>query len=168
MELFLDEGNQGRFYLKSVAADSTGVFRFPAYCPLPYPNLVATSTDLQGNTSQFSDAQVLSWDCSSAHPTPTLASLDPTSQPALAPTFLLTISGADFYVDRVVRWDGITLPTTILSSTLVQAAVPSYLFQDGGDFPVTVFTPTLGGGESGALTFNVAPLMKIYLPILHR
>ena len=88
------------------------------------------------------------WDCSSARPTPTLVSFDPTSQPALAPTFLLTLTGTDFYADSVVRWNGITLVTSVLSSTLAQAVVPSYLFQEGGDFPVTIFTPAPGGGES--------------------
>ncbi|HQN44224.1 MAG TPA: NosD domain-containing protein, partial [Anaerolineaceae bacterium] len=81
VELFLDEGNQGRFYLNSVTADSAGVFNFPAYCPLPYPNLTATATDLQGNTSQFSDPQTVAWDCSSARTIPILVSIDPTNQP---------------------------------------------------------------------------------------
>lgn len=168
IELFLDEGNQGRFYLNSMVADSVGAFSFPTYCPLPYPNLTATTTDLQGNTSQFSDPQVVPWDCSSARPTPMLVSLDPTDQPALAPTFLLTLSGANFYADSVARWDSTALPTTIISSTLAQAVVPSYLFQEGGEFPVTIYTPAPGGGESGALIVSVAPPEKIYLPMVHR
>jgi hypothetical protein len=80
----------------------------------------------------------------------------------------LTLTGAGFYADSVVRWDGITLPTTVFSSTLAQAAVPSHLFQEGGSFPVTIFTPAPGGGESDALTFNVAAPMKIYLPFVRR
>jgi len=168
IELFLDDGNQGRFYLNRVIADSTGVFGFLSSCPLPYPNLTATVTDLQGNTSQFSDPQVVPWDCSSARPTPILASLNPTNQPALAPTFLLTLGGENFYSDSVVRWDGMALPTTILSNTLAQAVVPSYLFQEGGEFPVTIYTPAPGGGESGALIVSIAPPKRIYLPIVLR
>jgi parallel beta-helix repeat protein len=166
VELFLDEGNQGRSYLDSVIADGTGFFSFPARCPLPYPNLTTTATDLQGNTSEFSDPQAVSWDCSTARPIPNLVSLDPTSQPALAPTFLLTLTGTGFDVDSVVYWDGIPLPTTVLSSTLAQAVVPSYLFQEGGDFFVTIFTPVPGGGESGGQMFSVAPPMRVYLPVL--
>ena len=168
VELFLDEGNQGRFYLNSVTADSAGVFNFPAYCPLPYPNLTATATDLQGNTSQFSDPQTVAWDCSSARTIPILVSIDPTNQPALAPTFLLTLSGEYFYADSVVRWDGMALPTTIISDTLAQAVVPAYLFQEGGEFPVTIYTPAPGGGESGALIVSVTPPEKIYLPVVLR
>lgn len=166
VELFLDEGNQGRFYLGSVVADGAGAFSFPARCPLPYPNLTTTATDIHGNTSEFSDPQAVSWDCSAARLVPTLLSLDPFSQPALAPTFLLTLTGTNFNNDSVVRWGGESLPTTVLSSILAQAVVPSYLFQDGGNFLVTIFTPIPGGGESGGLVFSVAPPTMVYLPIL--
>ncbi len=168
VELFLDEGNQGRFYLNSVVANISGAFSFPAHCPLPATHLTATVTDLQGNTSEFSEHQVIPWDCNSARPIPTLTSLDPISQPALTATFLLSLTGAGFYANSVVRWDGITLPTTVFSSTLAQAAVPSYLFQEGGNFPVTIFTPAPGGGESGALMVNIAPPKKVYLPMVVR
>jgi parallel beta-helix repeat protein len=168
VELFLDENNQGRFYLDDVVADDTGAFEFPALCPLPYLYLTATATDLQGNTSEFSDPQAVSWDCTTARPVPGLMSLDPTSQPALAPTFLLTLTGTSFYTDLVVRWDGVSLPTTALSSTLAQAVIPAYLFQQGGDFPVTVFTPVPGGGESGALMVSVSLPVRVNLPIIFR
>ena len=168
VELFLDEGNQGRFYLDSLVADAAGVFSFPVYCPLPYPNLTATSTDLQGNTSEFSDYQVIPWNCNNARPAPALTSLAPSSQPMFAPTFQLTLNGVNFYNDSVVLWDGIILPTTIVSSTLAQAIVPSYLFQEGGEFPVTIYTPAPGGGESGAFIVSVAPPKKIYLPMVRR
>ena len=166
VELFLDEGNQGRFYLGSVNADGAGAFSFPALCPLPYPYITTTATDLLGNTSEFSDYQVVPWDCSSPRPVPTLTSLDPNSQPALAPTFLLTLSGTNFYPDSLVRWNGLSLLTTVLSSTLAQAVIPSYLFQQGGEFPVTVFTPAPGGGESGVLVVIVAPPIIVNLPML--
>jgi len=43
-----------------------------------------------------------------------------------------------------------------------------YKFQEGGEFPVTIYTPAPEGGESGALIVSVAPLAKIYLPVLLR
>ena len=138
---------------------------------LPYPYLTATATDLQGNTSEFSPISDPHW-CPGIAPLqdliPGLVSLDPTSQPALAPTFLLTLTGTNFYADSVVRWNGLSLPTTVLSSTLAQAVIPSYLFQQGGDFPVTVFTPAPGGGVSGALVVSVAPPVRVNLPIIFR
>ncbi len=71
VELFLDEGNQGRYYLDSVVADSSGNFSFLSHCPVPYPYMNATVTDLQGNTSEFnypnySQPQLVPWDCSTA------------------------------------------------------------------------------------------------------
>ncbi|HSQ17731.1 MAG TPA: right-handed parallel beta-helix repeat-containing protein, partial [Anaerolineales bacterium] len=173
VELFLDAGNQGRYYLDSLTADANGSFSFPAHCPAPYPYLAATTTDLQGNTSEFisphfSEPLLVPWNCTTERPIPSLVSLDPTSQPALAPTFLLTITGMNFYPDSLVRWNGLSLPTTVLSSTLAQAVIPSYLFQQGGDFPVTVFTPALGGGESAALVVSVAPPVMVNLPLILR
>ncbi len=168
VELFIDEGNQGRFYLDSIVSDAVGSFTFPVHCPLPAAHLTATVTDLQGNTSEFSEYQVIPWDCNSARPVPTLTSLNPTSRPALAPTFLLTLTGAGFYADSVAHWNGNALPTTIISSTLAQVAVPTYLFQEGGNFPVTIFTPTPGGGESGALMVSIATPKKVYLPMFRR
>ncbi len=168
VELFLDEGNQGQIILGSVFADVAGEFAYPPLCPLPFLNLTATATDLLGNTSQFSNPQAVPWDCSAPRPVPSLLSLDPNSQSVFAPTFLLTLSGDGFYPDSVVRWNGISLPSTAISNNTLQAAIPSYLFWNGADFPVTVFTPAPGGGESNALIVHVVPPMKVFLPNLLR
>ena len=133
----------------------------------------ATVTDLQGNTSEFnaphySQPQLVPWDCSTARPIPTLVSLDPTSQQPLSSTFLLTLIGTGFYTDSVVHWNGLALPTKFISNTQLQAVVPSYLLQDGGVVPLTVFTPAPGGGESAAVLFTILPPMKLFLPLLRR
>lgn len=173
VELFLDEGNQGRYYFDSVVADSSGHFSFPLHCPVPYPYMNATVTDLQGNTSEFNaphyyEPQLVPWDCSTARPAPSLVSLDPTSQQPLSSTFLLTLTGTNFYADSVVRWNGLALPTIFISTTQLQAVVPSYLLQDGGIVPLIVFTPAPGGGVSAALPFMVLPPLKLYLPLLRK
>ena len=99
---------------------------------------------------------------------PSLVSLDPTSQQALDATFLLTLTGTGFYTDSIVRWNGLALPTIFISSTQLQVVVPSYLLQDGGIIPITVFTPAPGGGESAVVLFTIFPPMKLYLPLLRR
>jgi parallel beta-helix repeat protein len=165
VELFVDEGNQGRYYLDSLNADTSGDFTFPPYCPLSADKMTATATDRTGNTSEFSAAQVIPWSCSGARPAPILTNLSPSSRPVFAPTFQLTLSGANFTTDSIVRWGSIALPTTIFSSTQALAVVPSYLFQQGGEFPVTIFTPAPGGGVSGSRMVTVTVPERIYLPV---
>lgn len=168
VELFLDANGQGQHYLTSLVADGSGAFHFLKRCPLPYPNLTATATDLLYNTSAFSDPQAVPWDCTTPRPIPTLESVTPSSQQALSATFLLSLFGTEFAADSVVRWDGLALPTTMISSTLLQATVPSHLLRDGGSVLITVFTPPPGGGESIALIFTVYPPKKVYLPLVKR
>jgi len=62
----------------------------------------------------------------------------------------------------------LALPTIFISSTQLQAVVPSYLLQDGGIVPLSVFTPAPGGGESTAVLFTILPPMMLYLPLLKR
>jgi len=169
VELFLDAGNQGRIYLDSVVADDVGAFQFPMRCPLPYPNLTATATDSEGNTSEFSDPQVVPWDCSAARPVPVLDSITPDSQQAPSSTLLLQATGTDFAPDSVIRWNGQSLPTIYASATQLQVVIPSYLVQDGGNILVSVFTPPPGGGESASLTVTILPpWKKVYLPLVLR
>ncbi len=168
VELFLDDGNQGRFYLDHLIADSSGNFAFLPYCPLSFMNVAATTTDWIGNTSEFSTSHPAPWDCMAPRPIPMLITLSPSSQPTFAPTFALTLGGHDFYANSVVRWNGADLPTVIISSTEARAIVPSYLFWLGGEFSVTMYTPAPGGGESNALLVSVAPPQKIYFPMMLR
>ena len=125
VELFLDAGGQGQYFLDSLVANSSGEFSFPKRCPLPYPNLTATTTDLLANTSEFSVPQTVPWDCTTPRPLPMLESLTPSSQPAPSATLLLNLAGTGFAPDSTVRWNGISLPTTYISSTLLQAVAPS-------------------------------------------
>lgn len=54
VEIFSDSGGQGRIFEGSASADAAGVFRFDKGKPLAGPNVAATATDRQGNTSGFS------------------------------------------------------------------------------------------------------------------
>ena len=56
VEMFLDAGNQGRFYLTSIVADAQALSA-SRRLPVAHHNLTATTTDLQGNTSEFSDTR---------------------------------------------------------------------------------------------------------------
>jgi parallel beta-helix repeat protein len=168
IELFLDASNQGRVYLDTLLSDASGHFQFPYYCPLAYTNLTATATDTYGNTSPFSEASSVPWNCSTARPAPSLSDISPDSQQAPAATVALQVSGAEFAPDSIVRWNGQNLPTSYLSPTALQTVIPSYLLQDGGSIPVSVFTPLPGGGESAPLVFTILPPWKIFLPLTRK
>jgi len=54
VEIFSDEGGEGREYEGKTTADSSGAFIFAARQPLLGPHLTATATDNRGSTSAFS------------------------------------------------------------------------------------------------------------------
>jgi hypothetical protein len=54
VEIFSDAEDEGRVFEGSVVAEASGAFRFDKRSPLAGPNVTATATDREGNTSQFS------------------------------------------------------------------------------------------------------------------
>jgi len=54
VEIFSDEGDEGREYEGNTTVDASGAFVFASRRPLPGPHLTATATDNRGNTSGFS------------------------------------------------------------------------------------------------------------------
>ena len=57
VEVFSDAEDEGRVYEGSTIADASGAFTFSKGSPLTGPNITATATDSDGNTSEFSTAQ---------------------------------------------------------------------------------------------------------------
>ncbi|HVO75781.1 MAG TPA: right-handed parallel beta-helix repeat-containing protein [Ignavibacteriaceae bacterium] len=60
VEIFSDEGDEGRYYLGSAIADGTGNFSLTLSEPCPLQYITATCRDEDGNTSEFSQSQVVS------------------------------------------------------------------------------------------------------------
>jgi hypothetical protein len=54
IEVFSSNGNEGEFYEGTTIADDFGIFTFNKGAPFNYPRILATATDADGNTSQFS------------------------------------------------------------------------------------------------------------------
>lgn len=163
VELFLDAGNQGRYYLKGVVADSSGNFSIPRQCPVLYPYMNATVTDLQGNTSEFNDPHysqphLVPWNCANPNPAPTLASLIPTSVQENGPTTLLALTGSGFIAGSVARLNGAALTAHYVDSTHLTAIVPLGQIGVTGPTAITVFNLAPGGGASNALTFTIVAL----------
>jgi hypothetical protein len=59
VEVFADEEDEGRYFLASTVADGNGNFTLVLSEPCTHPNVTATCTDTEGNTSEFSQARVV-------------------------------------------------------------------------------------------------------------
>lgn len=101
-------------------------------------------------------------------PTPAITSVSPTSALAGGAAFDLTVNGARFVADSVVRWNTTALPTTVLSATQLRAAVPASAIAATGTAQITVRNGAEGSPLSNAVTFPVGlalPALTAITPI---
>ena len=91
----------------------------------------------------------------SSNPVPTVASLSPSSAPTGSASFTLTVTGTNFTSLSTVHWNGSARPTTLVSSSQLQAQITNADIAASGTVTVTVSTPTPGGGTSSGLTFTI-------------
>jgi hypothetical protein len=91
------------------------------------------------------------------NPSPEVTALSPIRTRAGTGPLTLTVIGTGFDAFSVVRWNGVTRPTSILSTTSAQATIPPSDLVSTGTALVSVFTPAPGGGTSSALTFTIDP-----------
>ncbi|MGH9863686.1 MAG: IPT/TIG domain-containing protein, partial [Candidatus Acidiferrales bacterium] len=88
------------------------------------------------------------------NPAPALDSISPDNRAAGMGDFTLSVVGSNFVPNSAVRWNGDNRPTTFISSTELNAAIPASDIGGAGTPVVTVFNPSPGGGESnGAALF---------------
>ena len=85
---------------------------------------------------------------------PSITSLSPPSAVAGGPAFTLTVNGFGYTAAAVVRWNGSNRPTTYVSATRLQAAIPASDIASIANAAVTVVTPPPGGGTSAPATFR--------------
>jgi hypothetical protein len=103
--------------------------------------------------------------CGSARPKPLLTSVapNPASLAQVQQGLLLTVNGGHFYSSSILLWNGQALPTTVMSSTQLQATITTTQISSPGTAQIVVHTPAnlsgdLGcdsGGNSKALIFTV-------------
>lgn len=91
----------------------------------------------------------------SANPTPTLASISPTSVNAGWPTFTLTVNGTGFLSSSVVQWNGTPLSTGYVSAQQLAASVPAADIASAGSAQIAVVNPAPGGGSSAASDLTI-------------
>jgi uncharacterized protein (TIGR03437 family) len=89
------------------------------------------------------------------NPSPTVTTLSPTSATAGGAGFTLTVNGTNFINGSVIRFNGSDRATTFVSGTQLTAAIGASDVATAAVVPVTVFTPTPGGGTSSAVNFTI-------------
>ena len=103
--------------------------------------------------------------CDSARPEPSLTSLapNPATLAQIQQGLLLTATGGNFYSSSLFIWNGVALPTTVVSASQIQATITTAQISAPGTAQVVIHTPAnlagdLGcnsGGDRPALTFTV-------------
>ena len=88
-------------------------------------------------------------------PAPSITNVTPSKVRGGAPT-TLTITGSGFNALSVVKWNGNSETTTVVSTTKLQAMIPTADLSVGTGL-VSVVNPTPGGGSSGVLPVTVDP-----------
>jgi hypothetical protein len=91
----------------------------------------------------------------SSNPVPTIAAISPNSSKQGGPGFTLSVVGSNFISTSNVAWNGITLPVTLVNSSLLTADVPASAVATPGPDTVAIVNPGPGGGTSSSLDFAV-------------
>jgi trimeric autotransporter adhesin len=86
---------------------------------------------------------------------PGITSLSPNSAQVGSSDVTLTVNGTSFISGSTVYWGSTPLSTTYVSATQLMANVPSSSLTSTGWSPITINTPSSGGGTSNALAFSI-------------
>jgi hypothetical protein len=92
---------------------------------------------------------------SPSNPTPVFGSMSPAFTSAGGVAFTLTINGSGFVSGSTVYWGTTALATQVVSATQLTVPVTAAEIASAGITPITVQTPTPGGGTSSPLQFEV-------------
>lgn len=102
------------------------------------------------------------------NPIPLIQNLNPDWYMVNSSGFTLTVNGAYFLPDSVVRWNGDDLPTYFVNGEQLQATIPSDNLLQAGYITTTVFTSGPGGGISNVAQFAIhqlAPIVSDIAPV---
>jgi VCBS repeat-containing protein len=91
------------------------------------------------------------------YPVPTTAGISPATASPGGAAFTLTVDGSNYVAASLVRWNGVNVATTFVSSSRLTAVIPASNIAVGGTAQVTVYNPATGGGggTSNAQTFTI-------------
>jgi uncharacterized protein (DUF1800 family) len=126
--------------------NSNGLYTAPAIVPVP--NTVVITTTAPGYPTAPPGSATLGV----LNPIPIINSVSPSG--ITEGTTTVTVSGSAFVYGAQINWNGIAVPTTLLSDTQLVAAIPA---PDPGTFPLLVTNPNPGSANSSAIQVKVGP-----------
>lgn len=89
--------------------------------------------------------------------TPTLSSLTPATVASGSAGFMLTATGTNFASGTQILWDGVALPTTVVSSTELTAAISAQLIAVAGTVSIRAIKPDTTTSNTLQLTVTGTP-----------
>lgn len=126
--------------------DSNGLYTAPAIVPVP--NSV-TITSVASNYPNLPPGSVT---LAVLNPIPVLSTVTPSS--FSEGTTTVTVSGSQFVYGAQILWNGVPVPTTLMSGTQLVAAIPA---PNPGTYPLLVSNPNPGAANSSTLPVLVGP-----------
>ena len=150
VELFADNGAQGRFFLGRTTAGADGTFAFALAGVYPAPNLTAVSIDAQGNASGFSNALNIP---NILTPTVTATATETaTATPTATPTNTPTATATPIAISTATATP-ISIATPTPTATVTATPMPT----------VSPTPPAITDPITGEVLKN-----KIFLPLVNR
>ena len=104
----------------------------------------------------------------SSPPTPTVSSISPTTVAAGASSLTLTVYGTGFLSTTVIQIGGVSVPSTYVSSTQVDAVVPASQLLSGALLSVIALNGSVSSGSGTPVNLQVtnpAPAVISLLPL---
>ena len=90
-----------------------------------------------------------------SNPTPSVATLSPSSVITGGPAFTLVLTGSGFVPGSIVQWNGSNRSTTFVNLTELRATITTADISIAGTAKITVVSPAPGGGLSSPLLLTI-------------
>lgn len=137
--------------------DSTGLYTAPIL--LPDPNTVTVTAASVTDSTRSATASV-----TLVNPVPAISSISPATINAGSGNTLLTVTGTGFTSRSTIDLGSTALTTTYWNPTALTARLAAAQLANPASLPVTVTTPTPGGGTSNAVPLVTLAVVGVTPP----
>ena len=103
---------------------------------------------------------------SNSNPIPVISSISPNNATAGDPAFILTVTGTHFINGSTIKWNGVSLISTYVSTNSITANISATLISTPGIDSICVVNPTPAGGKSNTVAFNCSSVQTNPIPDL--